>query len=169
MTISAEEISIRTEIVPGDLGTIVRLHGRLYAAEYGYGISFEAYVASGISEFYRNYDPQKDRLWICEHHGSIVGTLLLMHRPNRAAQLRYFLVLPEYRGIGLGRKLMDLFMGFLRGCGYRSAYLWTTHELTVAAGLYKRYGFELTEEKESGAFGKRVREQRYELLITPPR
>jgi len=56
-------------------------------------------------------------------------------------------------------------MDFLRECGYKESYLWTTHELTTAAALYKRLGFQLTEEKESTAFGKPLREQRYNLLL----
>ena len=117
MAVTLQDIQFRNEIVPGDLGYIVRLHGILYAKEYGYGVQFESYVASGLSEFYRNYDQKKDRFWFCEHNHEIIGSLLLMHRPHNAAQLRYFLILPEYRGIGLGKKLMELYMGFLRGAG----------------------------------------------------
>jgi len=163
MTATLSDIRIRNNLEPGDLGYVIHLHGRLYAAEYAYGIPFEAYVAAGLYEFYRNYDPAMDRVWICEHLGTIVGFVLLMHRENNAAQLRYFLIEPEYRGLGLGKKLMDLYMEWLRGRGYRSSYLWTTHELAAAASLYKRHGFTLTEEKESTAFGKKLKEQRYDL------
>src|SRR5215510_4373757 len=96
-----EELSIRNELRPGDLGTVVHLHGRLYAAEYGYGIAFEAYVAAGLHEFYDSYDSERDRVWICEHDGQMIGFLLLMHRENSTAQLRYFLIDPAYRDIGL--------------------------------------------------------------------
>ena len=165
MTTLLEEVSIRTELKPGDLGSVLQLHGALYAAEYGYGLQFEAYVALGLHEFYSSYDPRRDMVWVCEHVGRLIGFILLMHRPKHAAQLRYFLIRPEYRGIGLGKKLMGLFMAALRGLGYRSAYLWTTHELPAAAALYERHGFRLTEEKESSAFGKPLREQRYDLTL----
>ncbi|HEU4934001.1 MAG TPA: GNAT family N-acetyltransferase [Pyrinomonadaceae bacterium] len=94
------------------------------------------------------------------------GFLLLMHREANAAQLRYFLLAPEYRGIGLGKRLMDLYMEFLHACGYKSSYLWTTNEQEAAASLYRRYGFVLTEEKESTAFGKALKEQRYYLRLS---
>ena len=61
---------------------------------------------------------------------------------------------------------MTLFVDFLKTCGYRSAYLWTTDELTTAARLYTRCGFTLTEEKESMAFGKSLTERRYDLALT---
>ena len=95
----------------------------------------------------------------------MIGFLLLMDR-GEAAQLRYFLIEPEYRGIGLGSKLLNLYMDFLRVCGYKASYLWTTHELTTAAVLYKKLGFQLTEEKESTAFGKPLIEQRYDLILS---
>ena len=158
-----DDISIRTELQPGDIGYVIYLHGALYGKEYGYGIKFESYVARGLCEFYEKYDPQRNRVWICEHEARMIGFLLLMDR-GRAAQLRYFLIEPAYRGIGLGSKLLDLYMDFLRVCDYKESYLWTTHELSTAAFLYKRLGFKLTEEKESTAFGKPLREQRYDLV-----
>jgi peptidyl-dipeptidase Dcp len=162
--VSLSDISIRTELRPGDLGYVIHLHGALYGKEYGYGIQFESYVAKGLCEFFEKYDPKRNRVWICEHNGRMIGFLLLMDR-GKAAQLRYFLIEPEYRGIGLGSTLLNLYMDFLRECDYKASYLWTTHELSTASFLYKRLGFQLTEEKESTAFGKSLTEQRYDLIL----
>jgi ribosomal protein S18 acetylase RimI-like enzyme len=163
-TIDPQKITIRTELRPGDLGYLIYLHGRLYSIEYQYGIGFEMYVAQSVHEFYQQYDPQKDRIWICEDGNRIVGFLLLMHRGENTAQLRYFILEPDYRGIGLGKRLMTLYMDHLRDKGYQHAYLLTTSELGAAAALYVRHGFRLTEEKHSDTFGKPLYEQRYDLL-----
>ena len=163
--IAIENISIRTELKSGDLGYVIYRHGKLYNDENSYGLSFEAYVAKGLAEFYHSYDSEKDCIWVCEDVDKIVGFLLLMHRNNDSAQLRYFYLEPEYRGIGLGNKLMQLFMDFLKEKGYKSAYLWTTNEQTTATKLYERYGFKLTEEKESDDFGKPLIEQRFDLFV----
>jgi len=165
MNFTYKNISIRTELNPGDLGYVVYRHGKLYAQENGYGIAFEAYVAAGLGEFYRLYDTEKDCVWVCEDKEKIVGFLLLMHRSDRQAQLRYFYLEPQYRGTGLGKELMRLFMDFLKEKNYKSAYLWTTNEQAAAAALYERYGFTLTEEKQSDAFGKRLIEQRFDLAL----
>ena len=165
--VTLQEISIRTELAPGDIGYVIHRHGALYAREYGYGMQFETYVAKGLCEFAERFDPRTNRVWICEHEKRMVGFLLLMDR-GEAAQLRYFLIEPEYRGIGLGSRLMTLFMDFLRTSGYRAAYLWTTDELSVAARLYMRAGFTLTEEKESTAFGKPLTERRYDVRLAGP-
>ncbi|HET9825350.1 MAG TPA: GNAT family N-acetyltransferase [Chitinophagaceae bacterium] len=162
--IKLNNITIRTELKPGDIGYVIYLHGLLYKNEYNYGIEFETYVAAGLAEFYDRYDPLKDRVWICEHENKIIGFLLLMHR-GAAAQLRYFILEPEYRGIGLGNRLMTLYMQFLREKNYKSSYLLTTDELLASAHLYKKFGFKLTEEKRSNAFGKPIVQQRYDLII----
>ena len=165
LEITLSDINIRTQLMPGDIGYITYLHGILYKEEYDYTISFESYVAKGLFEFYQQYHPERDRVWVCEHAGTIIGFLLLMHRNDTTAQLRYFILRPEYRGIGLGRHLMNLYMEFLKEKGYHKSYLWTTDELLAAASLYKRHGFVLTEEKESTAFGKKLKEQRYDLIL----
>jgi hypothetical protein len=104
--IDLNNISIRTELQPGDLGFVIYRHGKMYGDEYGYGIAFETYVAMGLYEFYQNYDPEKDWVWICEHNKNIVGFLLLMHRENNAAQLRYF-YLERIPWHWIGKKLMS--------------------------------------------------------------
>ncbi|WP_103866670.1 GNAT family N-acetyltransferase [Aquimarina sp. I32.4] len=163
--ITLADISIRTSLKPGDLGFIIHRHGRLYEEEFKFGISFETYVANGMYEFYKSYNSDKERVWICEHNNQIVGFLLLQARENNSAQLRYFYLEKRYRGIGLGKKLMQLYMDFLYSCNYDSSYLWTTKELETASSLYLYHGFKLTKEVESTSFDKPVIEQRYDLDI----
>jgi GNAT superfamily N-acetyltransferase len=162
--VALDNISIRIELQPGDIGYVTYMHGALYHREYNYGLQFESYVAKGLCEFYEKYKPQRNRIWACEHNNRMIGFLLLMDR-GEAAQLRYFLIEPEYRGMGLGSRLLNFYTDFLRECGYKESYLWTTHELATAAALYKRLGYKLTEEKESNSFGKRLTEQRYDLSL----
>jgi len=163
--VDLDDVIIRTELRPGDIGYVVYMHGDLYSKEYGYGISFEAYVAKGLYEFYKNYKPALDGIWIAEHNGKMVGFLLLMARENNAAQLRYFILDPSYRGIGLGKKMAALYMKHLRDKQFKTSYLLTTHELFAAAHIYEKMGFVLTEEYESTAFGKLLKERRYDLIV----
>jgi peptidyl-dipeptidase Dcp len=163
--ITTDDIHIRTDLKAGDIGYITWLHGVLYKEEFNYSIYFESYVAKGLSEFYEQYDPAKDRVWICEHDNRIIGFLLLMHKENATAQLRFFILESHYRGIGLGKKLMKLLKDFLHEKNYKHCYLWTTNEQRTAIQLYKKAGFILTEEKQSDVFGKTLTEQRYDLKI----
>lgn len=162
-TIALSDIQIRNTLLPGDLGYIAYLHGDLYAKECGYGLNFETYVLDGLKDFGREYDVEKDKIWICEHNGRMIGCLVAQHRGGQV-QLRYFIFLPEYRGIGLGKYLMQEFVNFMQEKGFTHAYLWTTDEQHAAIALYTRFGFQLTEEKPaSGSFGKPILERRYDL------
>ena len=163
---SIQDIILRRELKPGDLGYIAYLHARLYAEELGYGPNFERYVLKGILELAQQYDPSKDRVWIYEHEGKTVGCLVGFHRDEDCVQFRYFIFLPEYRGMGLGKRLMDEFIAYMKEKNYTRAYLWTTHEQQAAIALYTRYGFTLTEEKSSDTFDKHLVERRYDLVLS---
>jgi peptidyl-dipeptidase Dcp len=145
--------SIRNTLIPGDLGQVAHLHGRIYAEEHGFGFGFETYVMASLVEFYSQYDPISDRVWVVEVQGKMVGFLLLMHRPDNQAQLRYFILEKAYRGIGLGKSLMNEWMTFFHEKGYSSAYLYTTSGLDSAIHLYESVGFRKVSEKISGEFG----------------
>ena len=163
--IGLNDIALRNELRPGDLSYIAYLHAWLYPKELGYGLNFERYVLAGLLEFAQQYDPGKDRVWLCEHEGKTVGCLIGFHREAESVQFRYFIFLPQYRGMGLGKKLMDEFMAYMKEKKYPKAYLWTTDEQQAAIALYTRYGFQLTEGKSSNAFDKQLVERRYDLTL----
>lgn len=156
-----KEIIVRNELKPGDIGYLLYLHGLWYAREYSHGILFEAYVAEALLDFVRAYDRKRDVVWIAESQDEIVGSLFLQHRASNAAQLRFFFLLPEYRGIGIGGRLMDMFESELRNRSYSSAFLWTTSEQIAAVSLYVKCGFRAVEEKKSLVFGQPKMEQKY--------
>ena len=56
------DITIRTNLQPGDLSYVIHRHGKLYNEECNYGISFEAYVAEGMYEFYKGFNADMDRV-----------------------------------------------------------------------------------------------------------
>ncbi len=156
-------LSIRNSLLPGDLGQVAYLHGKIYAAEHGFGQGFEAYVMESLLEFYRQYDPEKDRVWVVESEAKMIGFLLLMHRPENQAQLRYFILEKEHRGTGLGRRLMNEWMAYFRQRAYAGAYLYTTSGLDPAVHLYESYGFRKVSEKHSEEFGVPLKEILYQL------
>jgi ribosomal protein S18 acetylase RimI-like enzyme len=155
--------SIRNELRPGDLGQIAALHGKIYFEEHGFGMGFEAYVMESLLEFYRQYKPEFDKVWVVEVNGIMAGFLLLMHRPENLAQLRYFILEKQLRGQGLGKKLMKEWMEFYKERGYFGAYLYTTSGLDSAVHLYESFGFIKDSEKYSEDFGVPLTEILYRL------
>ena len=63
------------------------------------------------------------------------------------AQLRWFLVDPLYRHIGLGKKLLHAAINFAKERGYKSIYFDTTSDLEKAIGLYTSAGFKNDRRK----------------------
>lgn len=157
-------IQIRIEIKPGDIGYLTYLHGVLYANEYGWDHTFEAYVAGPLADFAKSHS-DRDRIWIVEKDTTVAGSIAIVEASTGQAQLRWFLLHPTLRGKGIGRHLMEEAVGFCRASGYLMIFLWTTSNLTAAARLYESFGFQITEETTHEAWGAMVTEQRYELYL----
>jgi len=155
---------LRHELKPGDLGFIVYLHGTVYALEYGFDPTFEAYVAGPLLEFVRTRT-DRDRLWIAERGERIVGCVAIVGMSRTEAQLRWFLVDPSARGLGLGRELLHEAVEFCRSRAYESLFLWTVSALTTAARLYHSFGFEKVEERPGRPWGVDLVEERYVLHL----
>lgn len=158
-------VTVRHTLRPGDLGHLTAIHGILYAEEYGFDHTFEAYVAATLAEFGQGARPERDRLWIAERDGHIVGSIGIVGREAGAAQLRWLLVHPTGRGQGLGRRLVRDALTFCGDAGYDSVYLWTVRTLTAAARLYQTAGFRKTEERAQTQWGTTVTEERYDLKL----
>jgi GNAT superfamily N-acetyltransferase len=156
---------IRHHIKPGDIGYLIYLHGILYAKEYGYDRTFEAYVAGGLAEFVQSFSSDRDRIWLAEANGQIIGSIAIVGHSKVDAQLRWFLVHPDYRGLGIGKELLKDAIQFCRGRKYKTIFLWTTSELMEAAHLYTSFGFRKTEEKTHKIWGKNLTEERYDLNL----
>lgn len=156
---------IRHRIKPGDIGYIIYLHGILYAEESGYDETFEAYVAAGLAEFIQSYSPEKDRIWLVEAKDQIIGSVGVVGRSKTVAQLRWFLVHPDYRGLGIGKKLLTEALQFCKQCRYKTVFLWTTSGQAEAVRLYARFGFKKTEDKTHKIWGQKVTEEKYELNL----
>ena len=156
--------ALRHDFRPGDLGAIIALHGTTYAREHGFDTTFEAYVAGPLAEFVRA-PTDRDRLWIAECGERLVGCVAIVGASLHEAQLRWFLVDPSARQMGLGTKLLHEAVAFSKVCGYESIFLWTVSALTAAARLYRSAGFDKVEEKPGRQWGVTVIEEKYVLRL----
>ena len=148
---------------PGDLGWVVHRHGAVYAEEYGYDEHFEALVAEIVAHFVQHYDAKRERCWIAEQDGAVVGSVFLVERSKTVAQLRLLLVEPQARGSGLGTRLVSECVRFARQEGYRKLMLWTQSELAAARRLYEAAGFRIVRREKNHSFGKDLVSETWEL------
>ena len=165
MNEGSQQISIRHTLKPGDVGYITYLHGILYAKEYNLSPEFEGYVAAGLGKFAESFDARRDRIWIAEVDEKIVGSIAIVGHSAAVAQLRWFLIHPQARGRGLGRRLINEALEFCRQCHYQSVFLQTLNNLDAAIHLYTSSGFTKTEEQTHFIWGHNRTEERYDLLL----
>lgn len=156
-------IIVRNNFQYGDLGKVLSLHGEIYQQQYGFNHEFEAYVAEGLAEFALIYQEGKSSLWIAEERKTIVGSISILERPDQQAQLRWFLVRPDYQGIRLGKHLFDKALNFCHNVGYKSVYLWTLDHLSAAKIIYVNNGFRMREQKKHYLWGHHLIEEYYTL------
>jgi DNA-binding MarR family transcriptional regulator/GNAT superfamily N-acetyltransferase len=139
---------------PGDMGWVISAHGRLYAEEYGWDISFEALVADIAAKFIREFDARREACWIAERDGEPVGSVFVVRASDEVAKLRLLIVDPKGRGLGIGRRLVEECLAFARRVGYRRMTLWTNANLLAARHIYVQTGFRMTESAPHRSFGQ---------------
>ena len=154
------EVELRG-LAPGDAGWLVMQHGALYARDEGFDATFEALVAEILAAFLRGHDPERERAWIAWSDGRRLGSVFVVDGGEGAAKLRLFLLLPEARGGGLGRRLLRTAMAWSRARGYDRMTLWTHESHRAARALYAAEGFALSASRPARSFGRDVVEQEW--------
>ncbi len=140
---------------PGDIGWVLHRQAVLYAEEYGWDWTYEALAAKILADFIERFDPAREKAWIAELEGEIVGSIFLKASEDAGvAKLRLLYVEPSARGRGIGRALVDACIDQARAFSYRRLELWTNSVLVSARRIYEAAGFELTEEAPHHSFGK---------------
>jgi len=151
---------------PGDMGWIVHRHGALYAREHGWTDEFEALVAEIVAKFIRNFDTRRERCWVAEREGEIVGSVFLVKDSEEVARLRLLLVEPNARGLGIGARLVQECVAFAKHSGYRKIVLWTNDILGSARKIYEAQGFQLIKQTSHRSFGADLIAQDWELDLS---
>ncbi len=162
---SAAPITLRPLQV-GDIGTITRRQGELYAAEYGWDITYEALVAELLSAFVNGFDAAQEEAFIADRGGEVVGSVFLFRGDAPGvAKLRLLYVDASVRGQGLGARLVEACIAAARSRGYKRMTLWTQDCLVSARRIYQAAGFELASEQRHHRFGHDLNAQVWERAL----
>lgn len=149
----------------GDIGWVISAHGRLYAEDYGWDLSFEALVAEIAAKFLRDFKPGRERCFIAELGGAPAGSAFVVQEDEATAKLRLVLVERRAQGLGLGKTLVREAIGFARDAGYTRMVLWTNDILHAARGIYIAEGFRVVAEETHHSFGQDLVGQSWELTL----
>jgi GNAT superfamily N-acetyltransferase len=148
-----------------DARWLAEQHGLLYARDEGFDASFQVLVSEIIADFLTSHDAGSERGWIAERAGKRLGSIFCVRLDESTAKLRLFLLLPEARGLGLGRLLLGTCMEFARARGYRAMKLWTHESHKAACALYARAGWRCVSSKPVRSFGVDLVEQSWEIAL----
>jgi GNAT superfamily N-acetyltransferase len=147
-----------------DVDFVISRQLALYEREYGFTSEiWRAYLTDGVRNFVNQFDSKRDCMFILNNNGVPLGCIAITHADEATAQLRFFFLEPEIRGLGAGRKLIDQAIEFCREKEYRRVFLWTFSTLAAARHLYDSKGFRITETHENSDWGKPVLEERWNL------
>lgn len=121
------------------------------------------YLTQGVLSLVDKFDPAKDCMFILECNDSPSGCIAITHTEDNIAQLRYFFLEPELRGLGAGTTLLNAALNFCREKKYSHVFLWTVSAQESARILYKKAGFNITETSKNNNWGSPVLEEKWEL------
>ncbi len=99
-------------------------------------------VDRDLSDIEKNYFRKGGLLEIMETpEGAIIGCVGLYPLQNGICELRKMYLLPEFRGRGLGKFLLERMLRKGRQLGFHKMVLETASVLKRAVALYEKYGF----------------------------
>lgn len=153
-----ENVIIR-QFTADDRDWLVDQHGRLYAQTEGFDDSFGLLVGNILDAFIAEHDSEYERGWIAEEDGARLGSIFCVRLSETTAKLRLFLLVPQAREKGLGKRLLETCMGFAKDRGYQGMQLWTHESHKAACALYKAHGWQLESTKPVHSFGQDLVEQ----------
>jgi ribosomal protein S18 acetylase RimI-like enzyme len=111
-----------------------------------YGITSDRQTTDrDLADIEANYGSGKGAFFLLVKGEAIIGTVALHHETDAVCELCRMYLASEYRGQGLGRKLLEHGVREARERGYKEMRLKTASVLVEAISLYKRAGFRTVE------------------------
>ncbi|MBL4693360.1 MAG: GNAT family N-acetyltransferase [Magnetovibrio sp.] len=163
-----ETYTLKEGYTVGIAGKVCTMHMDFYGPEWKLGQNFEAYIARDIGLFLDKYDPVRDQILRVENqYGVIVGTLFVETSgyPDNVARLRLFYLEPKTRGLGWGKKMLDLALKVCLERGQTKLFLTTFKGLHAAQHVYEKAGFKLTEKYAVDDWKEGTQELRFDLNL----
>ncbi|BAU13842.1 acetyltransferase, GNAT family [Leptolyngbya sp. NIES-3755] len=127
---------------PLDRQTAFNLIGSVLAE---YGLKQEPKGADrDVLEVEEFYQKKNGEFWVIERDRKLVGTgaYYPISRGENAVEIRKMYLLPEARGVGLGKFLLKELENAIAKKGFNQIWIETASVLKEAVQLYERYGYQ---------------------------
>lgn len=135
-------IQIRT-IRPSDNPALAKIV-KDTLAEFGANKPGTVYYDPTTDALYELFQKDRAAYFVAEKNHEVVGGGGIYPTeglPGDTCELVKMYLLPQARGTGLGRTLIEKCLAFAKEAGYKNVYLETMPELKQALNIYARFGF----------------------------
>ena len=113
--------------------------------EFGANVPGTVYFDPSTDALFELFETPKSAYFIAEVEGKIVGgggIYPTEDLPHNTCELVKMYLLPEARGMGLGRMLIEMCLETAQSNGFQQVYIETLPELKLAVSVYEKFGFE---------------------------
>jgi len=127
-------------------------------AEFGANHPGTVYYDESTNHLYEVFREPRSVYYVAKYEDKILGGAGIFPShglPEDTCELVKMYLLPEARGLGLGKLLIEKCLEFARDSGYKNVYLETMPELKKALDVYAKFGFQSLDKQmgNTGHFG----------------
>ncbi len=126
----------------GDLGWLISTHGSLYSQQYNFDSDFEIDIARKVISFIESKHAF-NRIFIAQVNSRRAGSIAVSIKSDDSAFINFLLVKNQYRGQGIGKKIMEKVISHTVDNGLRFMRLETYSCLQNARKMYEKYDFKM--------------------------
>jgi ribosomal protein S18 acetylase RimI-like enzyme len=141
VTSARNGLTIRPAASSADIGQIRELFLE-YAQSLGFSLCFQNFDQE-LASLPGDYAPPEGRLLLAEYAGKSAGCIALHKIAPEICEMKRLYLCPQFRGLGIGRRLVETLIAEARRIGYRKMRLDTVEpKMQDAVALYRRFGFQ---------------------------
>ncbi|MFO8128838.1 MAG: helix-turn-helix domain-containing GNAT family N-acetyltransferase [Bacteroidales bacterium] len=127
-------------------------------------LGFSAYDRALIDNPPMDFADDGARVYLMLYGDSVVGSFIIGKIDEHIAELNHLVIVEEYRGWGLGEKLLDHAIRIAGREGFIQVIAFLHKKLPVAKALFARFGFVIEDDKPLKDFAGRDSElMKYDL------
>lgn len=129
----------------GERADVIKFLVQITGKEFGFS-NWKDYFEHKLVEKYKN---GKNNFWIAlNKNNQVIGTCGGLQQSEDTIKMNCFYINSNYRGLGIGKELYDLFIEFAKEQNYKEIILCTFKEFDIAIKFYEKRGFKLYETIE---------------------
>lgn len=137
------------EVVGTDVPAVVDLVTRVLA-EFGLVFGVGATTDDHLHHLPASYTDGGGRFWVAFVDGALAGTCGVYPIDAETYELRKMYLWPTTRGLGVGKRLLELSVEWTRAQGGKRLVLDTVEQMTSAIRFYEAHGFVRDDAQRRG-------------------